>query len=246
MTRDQHVLGSALLNRTEKASEAYGSIPTPELNAGPLTMVATAYDRPNAEGQVLGETRGLVRLDRGTLRISTAQAVDAEVEIFPLSSLIGFNSTKDFAAGVRNPDFSYVLLPRDSWRWTSEDGDLLKIDSLTGRATTSGLTGETTVHVYQAGTHLSGRKDVTVQDMEVSVFIYATPQAVTPGAPVMLTWTSTNATSVTDSDGFYTSQVSGSQMVYPLHDTAYGITVHGDEGYAHASVTVVVSPAAGN
>lgn len=80
---------------------------------------------------------------------------------------------------------------------------------------------------------------------EPTVSLSANPTTIEPGQSTTLTWTSTNATEVLDSNfGAGPSEVSGSTVVSPASSTRYDITVRGAGGHASASVNVTVSSAA--
>src|SRR6266487_768618 len=76
-----------------------------------------------------------------------------------------------------------------------------------------------------------------------SVALSASPASAQAGQPVTLTWSSTNATSVTlePSVGGVASQ--GSTTVRPSQSTTYTITATGAGGSAHASAQAIITPA---
>ncbi len=78
----------------------------------------------------------------------------------------------------------------------------------------------------------------------------ANPSTITEGESSTLSWSTTNATSVTIKDGngntvYSGSSVDGSTTVSPTSTTTYTLTATGDGGTATASVTVTVNPASG-
>jgi hypothetical protein len=70
--------------------------------------------------------------------------------------------------------------------------------------------------------------------------ITATPNAITLGSSTTLTWSSTDATSVTFDHGIGQVQPSGSLQQKPPATTTYSATASGPGGMAQASVTVTV------
>src|SRR5499433_1498841 len=76
-----------------------------------------------------------------------------------------------------------------------------------------------------------------------TVALSASPASAQAGQPVTLTWSSTNATSVTlePSVGRLTAQ--GSTTVKPSQSTTYTVTATGPGGSAHASAQVTITPA---
>ena len=76
-----------------------------------------------------------------------------------------------------------------------------------------------------------------------SIALSASPPSAQAGQPVTLTWSSTNATSITvePSVGGVTAQ--GSTIVTPSQSTTYTATATGPGGSAHASAQVTIAPA---
>jgi len=74
-----------------------------------------------------------------------------------------------------------------------------------------------------------------------TVTLQASPGDVTRGGSATLTWSSTNATSLTLSPGLGTVNMQGSQQVDPEESTTYTITAMGNGGRAEASARVTVS-----
>src|SRR5688572_454841 len=74
-----------------------------------------------------------------------------------------------------------------------------------------------------------------------TVSISSDKGSVLPDEPATLTWTSTNATSLTIDNGIGAVPPSGSRAVQPSADTTYTITATGPGGSASGAVTVKVS-----
>jgi len=70
----------------------------------------------------------------------------------------------------------------------------------------------------------------------------ASPSYIQPGQGIMLSWTTTNATSATISPGIGTVQASGSYNLSPSFTTTYTLTTTSSGGTASASTTVTVAP----
>lgn len=66
------------------------------------------------------------------------------------------------------------------------------------------------------------------------------PATIIAGSPATLTWTTTNATSVTIEPGIGTVPASGSTTVTPPTTTTYTLTATGDSGTANSTATVAV------
>jgi hypothetical protein len=76
-----------------------------------------------------------------------------------------------------------------------------------------------------------------------SVALSASPASVQAGQPVTLTWSSTNATSVTLEPSVARVAAQGSTTVRPSQSTTYTVTATGAGGSAHASAQVIITPA---
>ena len=76
-----------------------------------------------------------------------------------------------------------------------------------------------------------------------SVTLSASPASAQAGQPVTLTWSSTNATSITLEPSVGTVATQGSTKVTPAQSTTYTVTATGPGGSAHASAQVVITPA---
>ena len=70
----------------------------------------------------------------------------------------------------------------------------------------------------------------------------ANPSYIQPGQGILLTWTTTNATSVTLSPGIGSVPVSGSYNLTPGYTTTYTLTATNSGGSVSASTTVTVAP----
>lgn len=75
-----------------------------------------------------------------------------------------------------------------------------------------------------------------------TISLTATPQSVNQGSSATLTWSATNATSVTIDNGIGTVGLSDSRQITPASNTTYTATATGAGGTASASVNVIVIP----
>jgi phospholipase C len=78
-----------------------------------------------------------------------------------------------------------------------------------------------------------------------AVSFIANPTSITAGQSSMLSWTTTNASSVTISNGIGSKPVNGSVSVSPTATTTYTLTATGAGGTTTAQATVVVSSGSG-
>jgi hypothetical protein len=76
-----------------------------------------------------------------------------------------------------------------------------------------------------------------------SVALSASPASAQAGQPVTLTWSSTNATSITLTPSVGLVAAQGSTTVRPSQSTTYTLTATGPGGSAHASAQVTIAPA---
>src|SRR5438445_5946875 len=76
-----------------------------------------------------------------------------------------------------------------------------------------------------------------------SVALSASPASAQAGQPVTLTWSSTNATSITLEPSMGGVAAKGSTTVRPSQSTTYTVTATGPGGSAHASAQVIITPA---
>jgi hypothetical protein len=75
-----------------------------------------------------------------------------------------------------------------------------------------------------------------------SVALSASTASARAGQPVTLTWSSTNATSITLEPSVGPVAVKGSTTVKPSQSTTYTVTATGPGGSAHASAQVIITP----
>jgi hypothetical protein len=93
----------------------------------------------------------------------------------------------------------------------------------------------------------NGRKHIAAAQLapraSPSVALSASPASGQAGQPVMLTWSSTNATSITLEPSVGRVGAQGSTTVKPSKSTTYTVTATGPGGSAHASAQVTITPA---
>src|SRR5215470_17456665 len=92
----------------------------------------------------------------------------------------------------------------------------------------------------------SGRKPIAAAQpappASPTVALSASPASAQAGQPVTLTWSSTNATSITLEPSLGRVAAQGSTTVRPSQSTAYTVTATGPGGSAHASAQVTITP----
>jgi hypothetical protein len=92
----------------------------------------------------------------------------------------------------------------------------------------------------------NGKKPVAAAQLAPpapTVALSASPASAQAGQPVTLTWSSTNATSITLEPSVGVVATQGSTTVRPSQSTTYTVTATGPGGSAHASTQVIITPA---
>src|SRR5215469_8236765 len=91
-----------------------------------------------------------------------------------------------------------------------------------------------------------GRRPIAAAELpppaSPTVALSASPASAQAGQPVTLTWSSTNATSITLEPSLRRVAVQGSTTVKPSQSTTYTVTATGPGGSAHASAQVTITP----
>ena len=135
--------------------------------------------------------------------------------------------------------------------WSSTNVSTVTINNGVGTVSPSGAVtvSPTTTTTYTAtGTATDGVTKVTATATVTvgstsgapTVTLTANPLSITAGQSSTLTWSSTNATSVSIDNGIGTVATSGSKTVAPTTTTTYTITATGSGGSATAKATVTV------
>ena len=145
-----------------------------------------------------------------------------------------------------NPE---ILVPGQSstLTWSSTNADSVVIDQGIGSVSLNGTTTvsptETTIYTITAtGPGGTATASVTVSFFPPTADIQANPETILQGESSTLTWSSTNADSVTIEPGIGAVDLNGSVLVSPSESTIYTITATGPGGTVTDSVTVTVTP----
>src|SRR5215510_2205419 len=93
-----------------------------------------------------------------------------------------------------------------------------------------------------------GKKSVVLAQLAPSpasptVALSASPASAQAGQPITLTWSSTNATSITLEPSVGRVAAQGSTTVRPTQSTTYTVNATGPGGSAHANAQVTITPA---
>ena len=132
--------------------------------------------------------------------------------------------------------------------WNTTNATSVTIDNGVGSQPVSGSTSVhptvTTTYTLTAtgsGGTLTAQATVTVSSGP-SITFTASPASVGAGQPSTLTWSTTNATSVSIDNGIGAKPTSGSVQVTPTITTTYALTAIGPGGTSSAQATVTVVP----
>ena len=131
--------------------------------------------------------------------------------------------------------------------WSTTNATSVSIDNGIGTVAASGSTtvSPTTTTTYtltatgSSGT-VTATATVTVQELMPTAKLSASPSSITAGETSTLTWTTTNATTVSIDQGIGAVSPSGTSVVSPTNTTQYTLTATGPGGTATASTTVTV------
>ncbi|MHB1348851.1 MAG: carboxypeptidase regulatory-like domain-containing protein [Desulfobulbaceae bacterium] len=131
--------------------------------------------------------------------------------------------------------------------WTSTDADTVTIDQGIGTVSASGnrqvsptQTTTYTITATGAGGTRTASVKVTVLQPPPTVSFTGEPATIKAGESATLTWTATDAQTVTIDQGIGTVAVSGSRQVSPTQTTTYRLTATGPGGTTGANITITV------
>jgi hypothetical protein len=129
--------------------------------------------------------------------------------------------------------------------WTSTNATSASIDNGVGTVPVNGSIGvsptATTTYIITvtgAGGTATASTKVTILKPKPTVAFTAAPDLLPPGGSSTLTWTTTDADTVTIDNGVGSVNLNGSQTVSPTVETIYTLTAVGTGGTTTASVTV--------
>lgn len=142
---------------------------------------------------------------------------------------------------------SIALGASSTLSWTATNATSVSIDNGLGSEPLSGSTSVTpattttyTLTATGSGGTVTKQATVTVNQPPTIAFS-ANPTSINTGQSATLTWTTTNATSVTIDNGIGAQALSGSFLVNPSSTTTYTLTASGASGTRTATATVTVS-----
>jgi hypothetical protein len=173
---------------------------------------------------------------------STTAQVTVQVTAIPMPRIVRFSAApQEILSGESS-----------SLVWQVENATDVTISPTVGAVA---MTGSTTVTPSDTVTYtltakntsgeVSAQATVTVIPPVKIVTFTATPAtSPSPGSPVTLSWTTSNATDVSI-DGLGVEPVSGTVVVNPTVDTTYTLRAYGRRSQTQAQLTVKVTPGGG-
>jgi hypothetical protein len=195
-----------------------------------------------------------------------SQAVNGTVNVSPTTTTIytltatggGGTTTKTATVTVVQPaptaTFSaapttITLGSSSTLTWTTTNASSISIDNNVGAVVANGqksvsptATTTYTLTATGAGGTVNRQATVSVNTAGPGITFTASPDAIPVGGSSTLTWSTTNATSVSIDNGVGAKPTSGTQLVSPSRTTIYRLTAAGPSGTASADVAVVVVP----
>ncbi len=174
----------------------------------------------------------------------------------PAPTVDSFTANPTTITAGQSSTLSWTTTNATSVTVTDGNGTTVYSGTAVDGSTTVSPTATTTYTLTATGDGGTATASVTVTVNPATVpaptvdSFTANPTTITEGQSSTLSWTTTNATSVTVTDGNGTTvysgtAVNGSTTVSPTATTTYTLTATGDGGTATASVTVTVNPASG-
>lgn len=153
------------------------------------------------------------------------------------------------------PTVTFIAAPPNIQRgqsstlsWTTNNATSVSINqgigtvALNGTKTVSPTATKTyTITVKGTGGTVTAQATVTIQVILPAVIFSAEPTIIQLGALSTLTWTSSNATSVSIDNGIGSIALNGSKTVTPSQTTTYTLTARGTGGTVTAQVEVQVN-----
>ncbi len=237
-------LGARVVNRPAGDAASQASVVFDSTPVGAYTLEVQAYTQADAQGVVAATATINVVVDGASandpvINVSSAlQSVVSAVVIdgMPLAASVGTN--KQLTGHAIDRSNNVLLLPGDALSWSLVSGTAGTVDS--GGLFTPTQEGTARVKLTESASGRAAEADVAVtQPGEVTVTLTADKASVASGEAVVLTWTSTNATSLSSSFG--QTALNGQLTVHPTATTTFTVTAQGLNGPKTASVTVTVT-----
>ncbi len=231
-------------------------IPTATITASPATVApgssttlswTTAY----ASTVTIDNGIGAVPLT-GSMPITpsaTTQYTLTATSVNGTATSIATVSVKALPPTVKFSAAPTSIMPGNSatLTWSTTNATSVTIDHGIGTVAASGSTTvsptSTTTYTLTAtgsGGTVTATANVTVQQIIPTARLSAAPSTITAGQTSTLTWSTTNATTVSINQGIGVVSASGSTVVSPTDTTQYTLTATGTGGTATASATITV------
>jgi hypothetical protein len=247
--------------RTGTATVTVGQAPPPAPTIPTFTASPTAINLGSASTLTWTTTNATsVSIDNGV----GSQAVNGSVNVSPSANTTytltatgaGGTVTKQVTVTINAPTATFAAAPTTitlgsstTLTWSTTNATSVSIDNNVGTVTTSGQkvvspTSTTTYTLTATGPGgvITRQVTVTVNASGPGITFTASPDAIAFGSSSTLTWSTTNATSVSIDNGIGNVAASGNRVVSPARTTIYRLTATGPGGTSTADAVVVVVP----
>jgi uncharacterized cupredoxin-like copper-binding protein len=193
-----------------------------------------------------------------------SQAVNGSANVSPTANTTytltatgaGGTVTKQVTVTINAPTATFAAAPTTitlgnstTLTWSTTNATSVSIDNNVGSVTASGQKvvspTSTTTYTLSAtgpGGVITRQVTVTVNTSGPGITFTASPGSIAFGSSSTLTWSTTNATSVSIDNGIGNVSNSGTQVVSPARTTIYRLTATGSGGTSIADAVVVVVP----
>ncbi len=231
-----------------------GVAPTVTLAASPASIMAgssavLSWTSTNAASAAIDNGIGDVLIN-GSLSVTPAATTTYMITV--TNTVLTAAATAKVTVVVVKPTVTISASPASieaggssTLTWTSTNATSASIDNGVGTVPVNGSIGvsptATTTYaitVTGAGGTATASTKVTILKPKPTVTFTAAPDLLPPGGSSTLTWTTTDADTVTIDNGVGSVDLNGSQAVSPTVETLYTLTAVGTGGTTTASVTV--------
>ncbi|MEN8225656.1 MAG: hypothetical protein ABFS05_09890 [Bacteroidota bacterium] len=190
--------------------------------------------------------------------------VNGSIDVYPLVTTTytitatgtgGSTASQTTVTVAPAPEITFAVSPQSiaagesaTLTWNSSNADTVSIDNGIGSVPLSGslsvspaLTTTYTITASGSGGTITAQAAVTVIPLPTISF-NADPQNISAGESSTLTWSVSNADTITIDKGIGEVSASGSETVRPAAATTYTLTAQGLAGTVQQSITITVSP----
>jgi hypothetical protein len=209
------------------------------LNAGNLTVTATAYPQANAVGiaQATGSAGLTITAGANALLTLTMNTTITQVIVTPSLPILAVAGTTQLVADPQDSAGDTVLVAPGNISWSSANPSIATVDAQSGLVT--GVTaGSASIIATESDSHVSGNTTVTVLGISpttASIFATTTQQFTVIPTNTAVTWSVVggNANGTISTNGLYTApltagtyQVTATSVADPTVSITATVTVN--------------------